>query len=237
MHRTALSGCVLSVVLTACAPEGAGPAFISFNAEPDAMCVARADTDVAIPQGLFDIDAYKHDGCARSYVVNLVVNSNLRQNFNDEIGRVEPNILQIHSAEVKLTTIMDETIVFPLDENTKLPNPFLVTTNNTIEASSGGGVTTKGIATVEAIPAAYRKYLAGEDFVGSLIRARIQVFGRTTGDLDIETAAFTYPIEICSKCLSMNIKEIPDEMTIDDIIGGKCKIGGVDGRMCVFSDP
>lgn len=226
----------MGVVLTACAPEGAGSAFISFNAEPDEECVASPDTEIAIPQGLFDTSGRKHAGCARSYRVNLVVNSNLKQNFDDATGRAEPNILQIHSAEVKLTTIMDETIAFTDRKTGKklLPNPFLVTTNNTIKASTGGGATTSGIATVEVIPAAYTSFV--EDFSGSLIRAKIQIFGTTLGDLDIETAVFTYPIEICEGCLILDVKDIPDTMTIDDIIGGECEIGGLDGRVCVY-DP
>jgi hypothetical protein len=230
MFRTMLSGCILGGVLGGCAPEGAGPAYVSFNVKLDAECVARPEPDVVHPQGVFDVAAYEF-GCASSYDVNLIVNSNLRRNFDEAQGRAEPNVLHIHSAEVWLTTISDQPLAFPGE----LPNPFLVTSNTTIDPSPGSGEPVAAIASVEAIPAAYRDYLG--DFTGGMIRAKIQLFGTTTGDVDIETPVFTYPIEICEGCLLLAEASLPEDKTVDEILAGECDEAphlGVDGRQCII---
>lgn len=241
MHRTALSGCVVGLVLTACAPEGSGSAFVSFNVPLDSMCQASPDGEEFIPQGLFDVGQNKPDGCVRSYTVSLLVNSNLQTNFDPSVGRSEPNVLQFHSAEVKLTTINDETIEFATAaDEPALPNPFLVTCNTTLFPSQAAGMATQGIASVEAIPAAYAPFLRTAFTKGGIngtIRAEIQIFGTTTGDVDVQTAPFTYPIEICNGCLTTCLQDIPEDMTVSDIVGDHCAIGGQDNRVCIENGP
>lgn len=227
-NRTRFVGAALGSLFCACAPEGSGSAFVSFNIKLDEMCVASSSAEEFLPQGVFDIHAAAVPGCMRAYRVNLRVHSNLRENADEAVGRTEPNFLQIHSAEVKLTTIQDQTIVFESDP--PLPNPFLVTSNTTLEPRSGT-MATESIASLEAIPAAYAPYLS--DFVDGLIRAKIQLFGTTTGDVDVETLPFTYPIEICDGCLTRCIEDFDADVTVDDVNMGECKIGGVDGRVCV----
>lgn len=221
-----------------CAPEGP-TAFITFNIPPDSACVFSPSADKFIPQGLYDISEGGAPGstrCASSYFVNLLVNSYLRSNQDMDLGRAEPNVLQLHSAEVRLTTVDKRTIVFSAADP-PLPNPFLVTTANSLFPSEGMEPST-GIASIEAIPVAYAPFLT--DFIDGKIQAEIQIFGRTTGDVDIELAPFVYPIEICDGCLTMCLKAItaPESgLTLEDVIGPDCDDNaGADGRVCIDID-
>src|SRR6185436_6764410 len=112
-----------------------------------------------------------------------------------------------------------------------LPNPFLVTTNNSLFPAPGNTPST-GIAALEAIPVAYAPYLAS--FKGSQILAEIQIFGTTTGDVDVDFKPFTYPIEICDGCLVLCAGDIGDKMTREDVVGDKCDDNsGNDDRVCI----
>ncbi len=236
MHRTVrLTFVAIVSLLGACAPEGSGVAFVSVNVARDGDCLPDSAADLFLPQGMFDITAAE-SGCARSYVVNLLVNSFLRANSDGAIGRAEPNVLLLHSAEVKLTTIDDRLLLFEKTDP-PLPNPFTVIANNAVFPSVSGEAST-AIATVEAIPAAYAlglgEFAGSDQFDGSLIRATIQIFGTTNGGVDIDLAPFVYPIEICKGCLTLRLCDIEaGGMTVDQVLEGKCTIGGVDGRFCI----
>ena len=115
-----------------------------------------------------------------------------------------------------------------------LPNPFLVTTTNSLSPSTGTTPST-GIAALEAIPVAYAPYLTG--FVGRQVLAEIQIFGTTTGDVDVDFKPFTYPIEICERCLIVCKSEL-DAMMLDrdTFVGDHCNDNsGNDDRVC-FDD-
>jgi hypothetical protein len=117
--------------------------------------------------------------------------------------------------------------------NPPLPNPFLVTTNNSLFPATGSTPST-GIAALEAVPVAYAPFLSS--FVGHQILAQIQIFGTTTGDVDVDFKPFVYPIEICDKCLTACQKiDIDDKKLMrSDLIGNHCDDNsGNDDRICV----
>jgi hypothetical protein len=221
--------------LSACAPEGPS-AFVTFNVPPDSSCTVSPDAmgGVFLPNGLYDISPGGNglgDTCESPYYVNLLVNSYLRSNRDEDLGRAEPNILQIHSAEVRLMDVAKRTILFDR-VSPALPNPFLVTTNNSLAPSQGDSPST-GIASVEAIPLPYAEQL--DSFTGSQILAEIQIFGTTTGDVDVDFKPFIYPIEICDGCLTTCLQDVLDVgLTIEEVVGDGCPDNaGADGRTCI----
>jgi len=230
---------LLVLGLSACAPEGPS-AFVTFNVPPNGSCVVSPDTgnNVFRPFGLYDISpsgngAGKSGFCERSYVLNLLVNSYLRSNSDETLGRAEPNILQINGAEVELMSLDKATISFEdSDGNVLLPNPFLVTTNNSLFPSKGDQPSV-GIAAVEAIPVTYASFLA--EFVGDQILAKVSIYGTTTGDVDVDFKPFIYPINICDGCLSVCARVLGmSDLTPEDVYGDECPDNaGADGRACI----
>lgn len=239
MRRTHMLGVwVVLALLGGCAPEGDPSGFVTFNIPPDGNCrVSPSQSDVFIPIGLYDIapgGTPLGNRCEHPYFVNLLVNSFLRSNAQNDIGRSEPNILQLHSAEVLLTTVAKEVIDF--NRGDPLPNPFLVTTNNSLPPSRGTNPTT-GIAAVEAIPVAYAEQL--NNFDGKQILAEIQIFGTTTGDVDVDFRPFVFPIEICNGCLTLCLGDIAAAGDVPDdyVDSGECDDNaGADGRVCFDPD-
>jgi hypothetical protein len=227
---------LFALALSACAPEGP-TAFVTFNLMPDQSCVVSPEVgaNFFLPIGKFDVSSGatgSTKGCRDSYVLNLLVNSYLRGNADPGLGRAEPNILQINSAEVRLMSLDRRSLVFNR-ESTVLPNPFLVTTNNSLQPSDGTNATT-GIAAVEAIPIAYAEQL--DSFDGQQILAEIQIFGTTTGDTDIDFKPFVYPINICVGCLSICLERDVTDLKLEpeDIYGEGCPDNaGADGRFCI----
>jgi hypothetical protein len=229
----------MALCFSACAPEGP-TAFVTYNIPPDANCVFSPDSTTYFGTGLYDIAEGGPGGgdfCKRPYTVHLVVNTFLRPNANVMIGRAEPNVLQLHSAEVTLMDLSKKPLKFSGDDS--LPNPFLVTTSNSLFPSSGTSPST-GIATVEAIPTRYASFLT--DFTDSQILAQIQIFGTTTGEVDVDFKPFTYAIEICDGCLTICRKDNPAgeigvEVKREEIIGDHCDDNsGNDDRICIDPD-
>ncbi len=222
--------------LSACAPAGTS-AYVSFNIPPDGSCTVTPVVTGGkfIPEGQFDISGKPpndHVFCDTPYYVNLLVNSNLRANKDTTLGRAEPNVLQITSAEVRLMDINHATMTF---KNVKpaLPNPFLVVANNSLPPSQGGDPTV-GIANVRAIPTDYAHHLS--PFIDKEILVEIQLFGTTIGNEDIDFKPFTYPVRICDGCLLRCLgKDVTGHMlTPADFYGSECPDNaGADGRYCI----
>lgn len=222
--------------LSACAPEGPS-GFVTFNLVPSSDCLVTPEgTNRFYPIGLYDISPGEVDACSNPYVVNLLVNSFLRPNSDPMLGRAEPNILILNNAEVKLMDIQRRTIQFTAG-GTNLPNPFLVPTSNAL-APSTGSEPSMAVAAVEVIPVDYAAQLNSDMFVGAQIMAEIQIFGTTTGDVDIEFKPFLYPIEICDGCLTFcNGDLMEDSIDPDELIGDQCADNsGQDGRVCIDPD-
>lgn len=223
-----------AVLLTACAPEGPS-GFVTYNLAPDSSCVVSPEaSDLFVPIGSYDISTgymNRTNNCDAPYVMNLLVNSYLRPNSDTTLGRAEPNVLQLHSAEVRLMDITRATIAFDAGEDV-LPNPFQVTTNNVLFPTMSTTPST-AVASVEVIPKAYAAQLV--NFVGEQILAEIQIFGTTTGDVDVDLKPFVYTIQICDGCLTLSACNIPEEMSLDEVYGEEtCRDdASADGRVCV----
>jgi hypothetical protein len=227
----------LCSAFVACAPEGSS-AFVSFNIPPDGTCKVSPTPDVFISTGLYDVGdpAATTNFCRHSYFVHLLVNSNLKPNARDSTGRAEPNVLQIMEADVRLMDKDKNTLNFKTKDGSadpQRPNPFRVQTANSLFPSSGRDPST-GIASIEAIPQAYREKLTGYD--GDKILAEIQIFGTTTGDVTIDFRPFVYPITICRGCLSICRGDLG---TLDSstVYGDQCPDNSAqDGRFCIDKD-
>jgi hypothetical protein len=231
-----LSLVIAPLVMTACAPEGPS-GFVTNHLHPDEECVLASEpgANKSVPQGLFDIATgfNGNDGsCDSPYMLYLFVNSFLRPNNDQGVGRAEPNVLQLHSAEVRLMDIGRTPIAFDRFDPV-LPNPFLVTTNASLFPTDGDEPST-AVASVEAIPTAYAEQLDG--FAGQQILAEVQIFGTTTGDVDVDLKPFVYTIRLCDGCLTDCADCYRDgEVSLDEIYGeGVCRDNsGADGRLCL----
>ena len=226
--RPLLVMCLCLASLTGCAPEGSS-AYVSLNIPLDSDCLASPDSDVFLAVGDYDIQAglNRTNVCRRSYFMHLLVNSNLKSNANDATGRAEPNVLQITDAEVRLIDVEEQALI-PFDGRNQLPNPFRVKTNNTLPPTTGRDPQ-KGIVAVEAIPVGYDEQLG--DYVDRQIIAEVQVFGTTTGDVDIDFKPFSFPIRICEGCLTRPCAT--SGATDNEKYGNECPDNGAqDGRLC-----
>ena len=222
-----------------CAPEGPS-AYIDFNLVPDQECVYDPGGEIEFfGVGFYDIavsggpDGRAQQACARPYVLNLRVNSGLRTNVDKELGRAEPNVLQVTQVEVKLMTQDKEVLSFGASDP-PLPNPFLVTTTFSLDPSDTDEAS-RGVAKVEAIPTPYATQLA--QFDGGQVLAEIQMFGTTLGDVDVEFQPYLYPVRICNGCMSLCLNDdiMDANLTTEDILDkNECQDGaGADGRVCI----
>ena len=212
---------------------GVREAFVTQNLAPDSQCIIEAsEAATVLPSGLYDIASANYAGstrpCPGSYRVALLVNSCLTG---------ADNILQIHSAEVRLKLreggTNDPTIRFDRNGNV-LPNPFRVDSNSSIFPVSEAEQPSSSVAFVEAIPNAYAEQL--DDFTGQQLLAEITMFGTTTGDRDIELPTFVYPIDICDSCLMACQSSFPG-LSSEEIHGDSCPDNAAaDGRICVDPD-
>jgi hypothetical protein len=206
----------------ACGPTGV---YASVNVQPDGECVFSTQGDSELAIGLYDISTgFNGDtnNCDDPYRLNMLVHSCLSG---------ASDTLQIHSAEVRLTDIDRNTILFDRGEPS-LANPFLVTTTGVVGPMEDG-VPSRAIAVIEAIPKAYTQQLDG--FADLRILAEIQIFGTTVGDADIDLRKLTYTIDICDGCLTIDGCSLPAEISLDEVYGeGVCSDNaGADGRVCI----
>ena len=216
-----------------CAPEGSS-AYVSFNIPPDNDCTYSPSSELFISSGQFDIGtADSSEYCRQSYFLHLIVNSNLKSNERASTGRAEPNVLQITTADVRLMDKNQGTLAFPKSRtdataDPAFPNPFRVQTANSLRPSSSNDPS-MGVVAVEAIPKSYATKLTG--FEGENILVEVQIYGTTTGDVDIDFRPFIYPVSICRGCL---IRCMPSDVDTSTIYGDQCADNGAqDGRVCI----
>jgi len=237
MHRTHVVLPIVALALAGCAPEGP-TAFVDLNLPIDSACTVdmggSSDVVSYLPSGQYDV-ASRHERssegayCARDYHTRLRVNSFLRPNADRDLGRAEPNILMVDSAEVTLRSQTGAALDFAGD----LPNPFRLITSVPLYPSPNDEPSVAAL-TVKTIPAAYADYL--DDFEGQTVVADIQLFGTTTGDVDIDFKVFQYPIEICNGCLTGCATSFTSDTAAESreqAIGDVCDDdSGQDGRVC-----
>lgn len=236
MRRVPLAVSIIAIALAGCAPEGP-TAFVDLNLPLDEECqvnLGSGDVIEYLSSGWYDVASRHPSGsdnyCARDYNTRLRINSFLRPNADRDLGRAEPNILQVHSAEVTLRAQNDAVLDF---DGGALPNPFRLITGVSLFPSQSLDPAIASI-TIKTIPAAYAEYL--DQFEDQTIVADIQLFATTTGDVDVDFKVFPYPIQICNGCLTRcaSVFESADATeSREQIIGDVCDDdSGQDGRVC-----
>jgi hypothetical protein len=237
MRRVLVTFSSLISLFTACAPEGPS-AYVSVALPVPQNCKVSPSSDVYLAVGEFDIangadfeGARTSKACQKSYYLHLLVNSNLKSNANEATGRAEPNVLQINEAEVELIDIEQQATI-PFDARANpLPNPFRVKVNNSLPPTTSNDPQT-GVVAVETIPVGYDSQL--RDYIGKQILAQVQIFGTTTGDIDIDFKTFSFPIHICEGCLTICAGDIDPGSSPEDVYGDECPDNaGADGRVCI----
>lgn len=221
----------------ACAPEGSS-AYVSRNVPLSADCSPDDSGNVGIATGRWDIGTGTSEpNCVSSYLMSLVVNSNLKANARDAIGRSEPNVLQITHADITIMDKSQNTLVFKGSDNkvdASRPNPYRVLTAATLQPTTGT-TSESGVVQIEAIPQIYADKLTKYD--GESLVLQVQVAGTTTGDVDVEFRPFLYPLAICRGCLSYCKSDFAgSESDATTLTSGKCGDNRAqDDRVCIDS--
>jgi len=228
MGRVPVVSIFIASLLAGCAPES-NSAYVSVAVPLDENCIAKPNSEVFLSAGSYDIALGGIPGsnyCQKSYYMHLVVNSQLKSNSNDAIGRAEPNVLQITDAEVRLIDVEQQGIIVFDD----LPNPFRVKANNSLPPTTGREPQ-PGVVSVEAIPIGYDTQL--RDYVGEQILAEVTIFGTTIGDVPVDFKPFEFPIRICNGCMTACESDFPGASPAEIYGDGCIDDGGQDGRLCV----
>lgn len=220
-----------------CAPEGSS-AYVSMNVPVSGDCTP-GDGDVGIATGLYDVLSNGTDktNCIRPYLMSLFVNSRLKANSQVSTGRAEPNVLQITHADIRLMDKDQATLSFKAkdgsDDATR-PNPYRVHTAFSIAPTTNEEAAT-GVAQIEAIPSVYAEKLRG--YADDSILVEVQLFGTTTGDVDVDFRPFVYPLSICSDCLSTCANDprwAEDMGGLTELNANQCNDNRPqDGRVCI----
>ena len=176
--------------------------------------------------GLFDVSGT--GSCEQPYVAHFFI----RSTWRSERGGDER--LDIASAKVTLKTLDKQALAF---NSPTLPNPFTVTTTAIEFASatdSEPAIT--ALLALELIPSAYRDGL--KPFAAREILATVQLEARTSNADRVDVEPFTYPIEICSGCITMCDSELrSQQLTRHDVVGDRCDDNsGNDDRICIDPD-
>lgn len=199
VHRSAgggaaLFGAVLFGAMSAgCTTDQTG-FFILGNVALDApQCVARAESSsTLLSSGLLDV------GLKLDYEATLLVGSQLAPRGDKANLRTETMIATITGAEVHLNDDVGE----PATDPFTVPAAGVITPDS---ADTPGF----GVVTATLMPATFGNGLAGNDpgQVGlgpgevRTFVAKVIVFGKTIGGLEIETAPLSYVIRACQGCL------------------------------------
>jgi hypothetical protein len=165
--------------------EDAAPAlYVEAVIPPNKDCVVELDSDISMQKGRYD--AF----CGNGYAIWVRLVSLMRARASSTRPSSEPNAVQFSTAEVQLLTLQDEAIV------PKFSTPVFAEVDPGDSAKPG-----KTLVRIELIPRAIIKSIRGHDN-DETITARVKLFGETTGKVDVESDEFSFPIEICSECLT-----------------------------------
>jgi hypothetical protein len=222
LRMAVLSCMALSVALTGCVDEQ--PSLVIANAIPYGDdCVPKTGGDVVLLQGTYD------PFCGNSYKVAFEVWSYIISRADKDRPRAETNIVKFERAEIDLITPDGQEMGFTTADGQEAPTSFSVPVSGTVlpgVANSPG----KTIVIVNVIPSNIAMSISEPEVV-----AKIKLFGKTNGDVDVETGPYRYPISICSGCFTQTIKKCAwsdDELNVFDNASG-CQNGqGFDGSYC-----
>ncbi len=188
----AIALCALAPLIGACETNNVS-LFIAGNVLPEPQeggCTVSPDGTLQVPNGILDLkELFTRDGesIRRGYTIYPLYINQLRPGRNP-VG-ADPNGIHVTSA---IVTLYDEGRR-PLALPGGLANPFTVATS-TFVPSNG-----RSAGSLVAIPDAYRRALGG--VVGSTIVIGVQPIAQTTGDTDVESEPWYWPVEICDGCL------------------------------------
>ena len=206
----------LAAVVALGASACTGDLFVSAELHPDEDCQYTPSAELALERAVYDVSqgTTPENACARTYVAHLLTEN------------PSTDSVLVRSAEVKLTTVQDQTVIF--GGEAALPNPFLITV---MSALPGDG---HGVASVQVIPMTYAASLG--DFVDGSIVAHIRLFAKTAGGDELRSNLFSLQIEVCDGCLTVCDSELKDrDVTIENLLGGERCDGSTEtgGRVCV----
>lgn len=181
----------LVALSTASCAENRSSLFIQglLKPSPPSCEVSFSGTSTVFFRGTLDV-AFR-----LNYQGLILVGNQLAARGDPETLRTEVNRVPLEGAEVLLT-----------DAQGEIENGFFsVAAGGFAEVSSG---TTPGYGAIQAtlIPDIVGNALA-DDLIAQGLGARkevvstIRVFGRTLGGIDVESAEFTFPIDVCYGCL------------------------------------
>jgi len=181
---------VWSLLTLAACVEDEAPTFVVTNAIPlDDDCVATAGEEIVRSRGRYDVF------CASTYEVPFEVWTYMISRHDPEKPRSETNIAQFETAEVQLMT-PDGAIIVPT---------FSTVVGGTVVPGDGNDPG-KSVVRVDVIPAAAVTLLPSPNEYPMIV-AEIQLFGKTNGDVEIESGMFRFPIELCDGCYARIISE------------------------------
>jgi hypothetical protein len=188
---------------------------------PTKECIYEIDTATILPNGYYDTF------CGKNYNMVVRVESRMRARASTSRPTAEPNIVQFESAEVLLKTRQGDEIASKF--------------STSVFAEIDPGDSSKpgqALVRIEVIPISLLKSVRNHDD-NELITATIRLFGVTAGGVDVESDEFSFPIEVCSKCLTIQTAGAGCTLTEDqqDQLDGytTCQNGqGYDGNYCFY---
>lgn len=216
IQNTILTVC-LSMLATTCVDQS--PELVIYNASPvDDSCMGKPIETVFLARGKYDVF------CGNNYSVWFEVWSYLIERGDIEKPRAETNLVKLERAEVQVMTADGAEIIPRFSDSitgTVLPG----------KADEPG----KTVVLIDIIPAQEQVLAAIDRFIDQKIVANIKVFGTTSGDVDVESAEFQFPIVICDTCFTVLVNSCvftDTEIQRAEEAGG-CQSGnGYDGDLC-----
>lgn len=189
LARAGGSAALLLAMLAAfsgCTEEDTG-LFIAGNMvveAPDCSVTAEGNAPLLL-RGTLDVSQ------RADYVATLLVGNQLTPRSDKESLRTETAVTTITGAEVRLLTDTGE-----VDTEFTVPASGVISPDGSEDPGFG-------VVLATLIPAASGVALAGQLAQGqSRTRvAQVKVFGETIGGVEVESAVFTYVIEVCAGCL------------------------------------
>ena len=189
----------LLAALAGCAADNAS-VYIEGNIVPekqDLGCTVSAD-GALLTAGFYNVDG------EWPYVIHPLYNNQLLSRASDV--RADPNGVLIMGAEIELQDIAGA----PLALDASLPNPFTIPASTFIH-SGDVGQPGQNVGEIQAIPEPYRAWLSANTQRGTIIIS-VKVFGRTNGNIDIQSGAWVWPVVLCGgDCLYQCLG--PDDTT------------------------
>lgn len=162
---------------------------VQFQAATD-DCIVSPDTDSTfLSRGVIDTSL------TSSYSAWLLVGNQLSPRGNSQTLRPETSRVHLYEAEVTLFS-------FDSTELAAYSQPITGFADPTTSSEPGYGLANVQLVDPSAIPNLPDN---------QTIVARVKVFGRTLGGIEVETGYWDFPIEVCSGCLATNRCQLPKD--------------------------